>query len=193
MVGVGFLLLIVFGVIVSLFPKEERSTTTGASRPARAEPDPPPADTSDRRWEAFNRYGPTLGDIITRSDQADALIAAGAQLATARNRGELYNLTDRAAQVQGTLKNEALRLRVPEEARAFKDAVYQATVAREAAMNKQKDALDRPSAATEGALTQAKRDATGSVARVAVALIELCTGMEASLDECFPVVGIAAP
>jgi hypothetical protein len=143
-------------------------------------------------WGQYVLYGPTIGDIISRSDKINGTIAAAGTIATTRQRGELHNMIDQAARGQAGLKREIHSLRVPDEAKALKDATFALMIAREEAMNKQKEALDKPSAATEGALLQARKDADLQPARVVLELARLCQKMDSPASECFPAGGFTA-
>lgn len=148
----------------------------------------PTVDPTSKRWEDFNRYGPQLGEIIDRSDRFTNRVTAG--ISVGAPRPDLFRLVDEAAEMNGLLKGEVQRINVPTEGRAVKDAVYEAVRARETALNRQKDAMNRPSPEADTAYNQAREAADRRAAQIGITLLELCQTMQSPIDECFPVVGI---
>lgn len=187
---IGFIFLVM--IIGSLLSPSANRTPASAPAPRNTAAATKVAVSKvNQQWGEFLVYAPRFGDILKRSDEVNRVHAQGAGLASAATVVQFYQLTDQAARSQGVLKLESIRIKVPSEGEDFKDSVFDTLRQREDAMNKLKEALNRPGVAGTAAYQEAKTAVDRSTVRTVLRLIALCEKMEATTDECFTSSGIS--
>jgi hypothetical protein len=151
-------------------------------------------DAVTMMWSEYLDYGPHLADILSRSGQLDAAVAAEVARSGAPNRVELTRLVDRAAETQASLQHELDDITVPPEASRLKRATHQLLIGREGAMRHRLTALNNPSPDSEAAARIAKEDADHFwLTQTLAELQALCRRMNSPLEQCLPAGGFPPP